>query len=184
EHSSVRDDLERQVTEKDKEHAVVYAELEDLRREMAANKGAVADIEALREQSAKEIASTKASHEEMLNAERTRNEEQISKAMRQAAALDGKLDSQRELLRETNQALRRSEEAEARLAAELAEKASQLDAQGSAAREELEAALAKAQREAEADNARFAQQLESAEVMARRDAATEVDTAQRLEAEV
>lgn len=183
EHRSVRGDLERQVHEREVEEAKAKAELEDLRRDLSNHTGTVEDIEALKTSHQEAMDQLKATHDEVLNEERKRAEEHLSKATRRSAELDGKLDSQRDLLREANKSLRNSEALVEQLRAQLAEKEAQLDAQGTTARSELEAALAKAQEDLESSKARFAQELESAEVMAKNAAATEVDAANRRAAE-
>jgi len=184
EHKALREDVEGQAKEREQELIAVRGELEDLRREAGDHAGTVADLEASRDEIRRKYEDLLASQDETLKAERKRNEEHLERAMQQAAALDGRLSGQRLLLQETSQALERSEEAEATLAAELAEKARELSLEYEAARTTLQQRAEQASKDLSSRHSWYQSELQSEEVCLRRHANSEVDAANRISMEV
>jgi len=145
----------------------------------------VSSLEESRDEAHRKYEDHKNTHESKAEEERQLHREALHKATSQAASLDGRLASQRDLLLETTQALMRCEKAEEQAHAELTAKILELSSEHSAARGAHSTALDQVEQEAGAREARFQAELESEEVLARRHARAEIDAASRstLEAE-
>uniref|UniRef100_A0A7S4R5X6 Uncharacterized protein n=1 Tax=Alexandrium monilatum TaxID=311494 RepID=A0A7S4R5X6_9DINO len=183
EHKAVREDLESQARERDRELVSVRSELEDLRRENGDHKSTISELEVARDAAIKEHEDHVNSHDEVIQAERKRHEEHLHRVMQEAASLDGRLSGQRLLLEETRQALDRSEGAEARLSEQLAEKGRELSLEQEAMREALEREAEKASRDLSAKAAHYESELQSEQVCLRRHASSEIDAANRAMSE-
>lgn len=170
--NSVRSDLEKQVSELQKVLVDVRSELQDSTRELGERNTTIASLEA-------ELSNLKLLHEEALQQERRRNEEQLDRVTAQAADLE----TQCRLLETTREALQRSETSEAQMAAMLSSKVESLTSEHESATAALEQVKAEAAKERIAQEARLAATFESEQVILRRQARAEIDTAERLCAE-
>jgi len=147
-------DLQAQVRELEVQLRQVRDELESAQRE---GKGSAtdhaADVETL--QTALDEAVTgreqdRTKHEEILLGERKRNEDVLAKANQHSASIDGRLDSQRMLYQESQEALERCENEEQRQVAKLSEKMRELMGEHGTARSAHEELAEKIQRDARA----------------------------------
>lgn len=182
-HQGVREDLEEQARVDESKYHAVLEELKQERAEMQRNSEEISHCEAARDAVRCEFEEHKKTHDDVLHAERKRNEEHLHKITQQAASLDGRLSGQRLLLVETSEALARSENAEAKVSAELTAKLQELSSEYQASTAALQQEREKAARDADERDACRVSELETAEVCLQRQAHSEIDAARRLESE-
>jgi len=177
EHKCAATDLEQQTSDQDKQLKTLRQELEDAQRDMGHHGSALAELEKARDEAVSEYREHKATADDILQAERKRQEEALNKANQKAAGLDGRLDGQRALLMEANQALYKSERQEEQVSEEMSARIRELrseheEAMDALARERASGASALA------SNAELSKrELETEMVVMQRNAQAEVDAA-------
>mmetsp|Transcript_61095 Transcript_61095/g.177091 ORF Transcript_61095/g.177091 Transcript_61095/m.177091 type:complete len:1146 (+) Transcript_61095:118-3555(+) len=183
EHKSVREDLEESSVDDRRRLSALQDELAEAQAHAERHGDTLALCEAARDKVLGEYEEHRRMHDELISAERKRVDDELRKATQQAASLDGRLAGQRMLLEEASEALAQSEEQEARVAAELTAKLLALQSEHDAAVAALGEHRDMTAQAAEKERAQRVSELEALELCLERQAKSEVDAAQRGEAE-
>jgi len=183
EKDALNQDLMGQIEELEGEHQARQGEIEDLRNEHADHHSTHSDLKAKHDELTQALEDAKAKHEEAVTSVKKQTEDQLHRAMAQAAQLDGRLGGQRMMLDEANAALARSEEAEERLRQDLERQKEELSSHQDGARKDLEEAAEKASQELGLHKNKYESELESEKVIMNRQAKLEVDEANRAQTE-
>jgi len=183
EKDALNEDLMGQISELENEHAVRQGELEDLRNEHSDHHLTHSDLKAQHDEALQNLEDLKKEHEENIKSVKKMTEDQLHRAMAQAAQLDGRLGGQRIMLDEANASLARSEEEGERLRQELEKQKEELAAHQDGSRRELEEAAEKASNDLGLHKTRYESELESERVIMNRQAKSEIDEANRAQTE-
>eukprot|EP00929_Paragymnodinium_shiwhaense_P035215 TRINITY_DN19040_c0_g1_i1.p1 TRINITY_DN19040_c0_g1~~TRINITY_DN19040_c0_g1_i1.p1 ORF type:complete len:1094 (-),score=417.05 TRINITY_DN19040_c0_g1_i1:277-3558(-) len=177
------EEVERQAKRNQARIEELKSELDEWKRQAMFSVRELTEVKETNDDLKLEVQRLKASQEDSLQGERKVFEERLEKATSNAAALDGRLASQRMLLEVQREAMQRCEEEEERLVGRLEAAMSELRAEQEHSAGALASARDAALKDADGLRARLASELQSEEVCARRQARSEVDEHARAAAE-
>jgi len=183
EKDALNEDLMGQISELEGEHHARGGELEDLRNEHADHHSTHSDLKAQHEEALQLHEELKTKHEEAITQVKKQTEDQLHRAMAQAASLDGRLGGQRLMLDEANAALAREQDETERLREELEKHREEHESHKDATRRDLEEAASKASQDLGLHKTRYESELESERVILNRQTKSEIDEANRAQTE-
>lgn len=144
EHKCVREDLEQQHAEKEALVDDLRKELEEYQRQVNEHEATKSVLEAARDEAEKALQEHKLTHDAVSKGQTQQQKEALNQANAKAAALDGRLNSQRLMMEEMSQELIQTQKEKDKLKKTMEDKVRELEKEHSSAKEALSLAEEKA----------------------------------------
>mmetsp|Transcript_287 Transcript_287/g.970 ORF Transcript_287/g.970 Transcript_287/m.970 type:complete len:1128 (+) Transcript_287:69-3452(+) len=182
-HEALTQDLEAQVKEAEDALETCRTELADAKNEIEEHHSIVARLQAEHDEAVKKLDES-ASTNNIQEDEQKRQQEQLRRGKEQIVQLEGRLESQKYMLEQNQEALQKSQIEEERLTGELASKEQALEKSQQESKEALEYMAEKAQQDLDQLEKKLAAQHEAEISEAKAQARSELDATNRALAEV